>query len=580
MKKIIYILLLSLTFVPSYAQWSSNNTVNNSVVVAPNNQATPKIISDMDGGVIIVWQDNRTNSSSSYGDIYAQRFDRFGVKQWGDTNGLSIAVKPILERYYEICTDGKGGIIILWEDNPSVYNTIVKAQRVAKNGTKLWSDTGYVVASYGNRQATPRVAYDNNGGCYYTYYSSELSSNDYEIKANRLDSLGNNLWGTGNFICQQSGNPSDIAICSTADNGFIAVWGDPRNAIITETDLYAQKVNSSGTVLWQSNGIPVCTKRFSQQYQKVMSDNSGGAYVAWTDRRDSISNDIYVQRLRANGTFAMVDTGVALSHDNFEQYRPELASDMKGGVIVGWFDYRNGPDFPFNIDIYGQRVDSTGNIKWTPNGLNVCDAQYSQINTAIMSDGNYGAVYTWDDRRAGTSIYDIYAQRVDSAGTLLWGVDDAPISIATGNQYKPQIAPAQNGFVICCEDTRNGINNYDVFCQKAMMNGSTILLVENTQGIAPNSFELYQNYPNPFNPSTTIKFTVPELSFTHNVSGKPIQLKVYDILGKEVATLVNMKLNPGTYTYSFNARNLSSGIYFYKLEAGDFSSVKKMTLIK
>ncbi|MFZ4592180.1 MAG: T9SS type A sorting domain-containing protein [Ignavibacteria bacterium] len=572
MKKIIYLLLLSLAFVPAYSQWSSNNTVNNSVAVAPNNQATPKIISDMDGGVIIVWQDNRVNASSSYGDIYAQRFDRFGVKQWGDTNGLPIAVKPILERYYDICTDGKGGIIILWEDNPSIYNTIVKAQRVAKNGTKLWSDTGFVVASYGNRQATPRIAYDYSGGCFYSYYSSEISSNDYEIKANRLDSLGNNLWGTGVSVSQQPGNPSDIAVCRTTDNGFIAVWGDPRNGITTETDLYAQKLNSSGTALWLTNGIPVCTKRFSQQYQKVMEDNNGGAYVAWTDRRDSISNDIYVQRLRANGTFSMVDTAVALSHDNFEQYRSELAPDMKGGVIVAWYDFRNGPDFPFNIDIYGQRIDSTGNIKWNVNGKNICDAQYSQINPAIMSDGNYGAIFTWDDRRAGTSIYDIYAQRVDSAGTLLWGVDDAPISIATGNQYKPQIAPAQNGFVICYEDTRNGISNYDVFCQKAMMSGSTILLVENTQGITPHSFELYQNYPNPFNPSTTIIFSLSEASL--------VKINVYDVTGREVEVLVNERLQSGTYRTHWNGSVNPSGVYFYKLTAGDYSETRKMILIK
>lgn len=579
MRKILTI-LISLSSLLSYAQWSSNNTINNSVVIAPNNQATPKIISDNDGGVIMVWQDNRTNSSSSYGDIYAQRFDKYGFKQWGDSTGLPIAVKPFLERYYEICTDGKGGIIILWEDNPSIYNTIIKAQRVAKNGVKLWSDTGYVVASYGNRQATPRIAYDNNGGCFYSYYSSEISSNDYEIKVNRLDSLGNNLWGTGNFVCQQSGNPSDIAVCTTTDNGFIMVWGDPRNAIITETDLYIQKVNSSGIALWQTNGIPLCTKRFSQQYQKAMPDNNGGAYVAWTDRRDSISNDIYIQRVRANGTFAMVDTAVALSHDDFEQYRSELAPDMKGGVIVAWYDFRNGPAYPFDIDIYGQRVDSTGNIKWNANGLNVCNAPYSQINPAVMSDGNYGAIFTWDDRRAGISIYDIYAQRVDSAGTLKWGADDAPISIASGNQYKPQIAPAENGFVICYEDTRNGISNYDVFCQKALMNGSTVLLLVSNQGEVARNFELLQNYPNPFNPVTTIKFTVPQVSSSRVSGGDIVRLNVYDILGKEVATLVNMKLNPGTYTYSFNARNLSSGIYFYKLEAGDFASVKKMILIK
>lgn len=572
MMKKLFTILITFTSLFSYAQWSSNNSVNNSVVIAPNNQATPKIISDMDGGVIMVWQDNRTNSSSSYGDIYAQRFDKFGFKQWGDSTGLPIAVKPVLERYYDICTDGKGGIIILWEDNPSIYNTIIKAQRVAKNGLKLWSDTGYVVASYGNRQATPRIAYDNNGGCFYSYFSSEISSNDYEIKANRLDSLGNNLWGNGNFVCQQSGNPSDMAVCTTTDNGFIMVWGDPRNAIVSETDLYIQKVNSSGSAIWQTNGIPLCTKRFSQQYQKAMPDNNGGAFVAWTDRRDSISNDIYLQRVRANGTFAMVDTAVALSHDDFEQYRSELASDMKGGVIVAWYDFRNGPSYPFDIDIYGQRVDSTGNIKWTANGLNICNAPYSQINPAVMSDGNFGAIFTWDDRRAGISIYDIYAQRVDSAGVLKWGTDDAPISIANGNQYKPQIAPTENGFVICFEDTRNGISNYDVFCQKALMNGSTVLLVENTFVNTPYGFELYQNYPNPFNPSTTLSFSI---SRTSNVN-----ITVFDLAGREVEVLVNQYLQPGTYRTFWNASSYSSGVYFYKMKAEDYTQTRKMILLK
>ncbi len=572
MKRIIFILLLSLCFASSNAQWSSNNTVNNSVVVMPNNQATPKIISDMDGGVIIVWQDNRANSSSSYGDIYAQRFDRYGVRQWGDTTGLPIAVKPVLERYYDICTDGKGGIIILWEDNPTIYNTIVKGQRVTKFGAKLWSDTGYVIAGTVNRQATPRVSYDNNGGCFYSYYSSEVSSSDYDIKVNRLDSLGNNLWGSGNYVCQIPGNPSDISVCTTTDNCFFMAWGDWRDGITNEADIYAQKVNSSGSVLWQNNGIPVCTKRFTQQYQKVMADNNGGAFVAWTDRRDSISNDIYVQRIRSNGSFAMVDTAVALSHDNFEQYRSELAPDMKGGVIVTWFDYRNGPEYPFNIDIYAQRIDSAGNIKWTPNGLNVCDAQYSQINPAVMSDGNYGAIFTWDDRRAGISVYDIYAQRVDSSGALMWSADDAPISIASGNQYKPQIAPAQNGFVICFEDTRNGISNYDVFCQKAMMNGSTILLVENTQGIIPDGFELFQNYPNPFNPSTAIKFKISEAAM--------VKIIVYDVTGREVEVLVNEKLQSGTYATHWNGSAKPSGVYFCKLSAGDYSDTRKMILLK
>ncbi|MBN2709459.1 MAG: DUF4397 domain-containing protein, partial [Calditrichaceae bacterium] len=85
-------------------------------------------------------------------------------------------------------------------------------------------------------------------------------------------------------------------------------------------------------------------------------------------------------------------------------------------------------------------------------------------------------------------------------------------------------------------------------------------------------FALEQNYPNPFNPSTTIKFSIPSASF--------VTVTIYDILGKEVASLVNEYMQPGSYSYNFNGTNLASGIYLYKIDAGSFKSVKKMTLVK
>ncbi|MEO8211324.1 MAG: YCF48-related protein [bacterium] len=88
----------------------------------------------------------------------------------------------------------------------------------------------------------------------------------------------------------------------------------------------------------------------------------------------------------------------------------------------------------------------------------------------------------------------------------------------------------------------------------------------------PNDFSLSQNYPNPFNPTTNINFSIPKSSF--------VTLKVYDMLGKEVASLVNENLNPGSYYFDFNAANLTSGIYFYKLTTLNFTDIKKMTLLK
>jgi predicted GH43/DUF377 family glycosyl hydrolase len=88
----------------------------------------------------------------------------------------------------------------------------------------------------------------------------------------------------------------------------------------------------------------------------------------------------------------------------------------------------------------------------------------------------------------------------------------------------------------------------------------------------PGNFVLNQNYPNPFNPSTTIKFTLPKTEF--------VELKVYNILGKELATLVSNKLNQGNHTYQFDGRNLASGIYYYQLVTGDYREVKKMILLR
>jgi len=109
--------------------------------------------------------------------------------------------------------------------------------------------------------------------------------------------------------------------------------------------------------------------------------------------------------------------------------------------------------------------------------------------------------------------------------------------------------------------------------------------VKETIPTIPTEFSLSQNYPNPFNPVTTIKYTIPtppasspfrkgrnEVAF--------VTLKVYDILGSEIATLVNQEQNAGSYEVDFNASHLASGIYFYRLQAGSFIGTKKMILLK
>ena len=119
-----------------------------------------------------------------------------------------------------------------------------------------------------------------------------------------------------------------------------------------------------------------------------------------------------------------------------------------------------------------------------------------------------------------------------------------------------------------------------------LLDGSTLVDVnEHQEEYSVLNYELEQNYPNPFNPSTLIKYTIPVVDGKF-ASVTIVMLKVYDILGKEVSTLVNKKQVPGVYTVKFDAANLPTGIYFYKLQihsslqGNDFTQSKKMIFLK
>jgi hypothetical protein len=103
-------------------------------------------------------------------------------------------------------------------------------------------------------------------------------------------------------------------------------------------------------------------------------------------------------------------------------------------------------------------------------------------------------------------------------------------------------------------------------------NGNSITAIKNNLSDSPGEFELFQNYPNPFNPSTKISYYLPSGSF--------VTLKIYDNLGREIKTLVNNYQNQGLHSITFDGKDLSSGIYFYKLKAGDISKTKKLILLK
>ena len=122
-------------------------------------------------------------------------------------------------------------------------------------------------------------------------------------------------------------------------------------------------------------------------------------------------------------------------------------------------------------------------------------------------------------------------------------------------------------------DSKVAAGTYTYRLKQIDFNGSVDYSDEiSVEIIKPLEYVLEQNYPNPFNPSTKIRFQISNIGF--------VSLKVFDVLGKEIATLVNEVISPGSYEYEFDATNLTSGMYFYKMRAGSFIETKKMILLK
>jgi hypothetical protein len=144
---------------------------------------------------------------------------------------------------------------------------------------------------------------------------------------------------------------------------------------------------------------------------------------------------------------------------------------------------------------------------------------------------------------------------------------DLPTSQLNYQWTVPQIA-TENAQVRIVQD--NGGRDYDDISGDFTIQ-ETPTSVE-VRGENPKTFTLHANYPNPFNPSTTIGFSLPRSGY--------VRMKVFNILGETVATLVNEELNVGTYTTQWNASSAASGVYFYRLQAGDFVDTKKLLLLK
>ncbi|MCL5104862.1 MAG: DUF1565 domain-containing protein [Armatimonadetes bacterium] len=404
--------------------------------------STACVVSDGAGGGIIAWLRN----TPSY-QVFAQRISPNGTLLWSNpvqisqaadydyvpkmstdgTGGAYILFGPRVahidssgsllgpgqggidtgtgDNRRDITADGTGSAIITWEN----YNHDIVAQKVNTNLNLVWGSSPRLVSDDPRNEAWPSIAQDGSGGVLITWHAYYIYPGSGQVRVQRLDTNGNSLWTTDGVVVVDStvvGGSQTAwwqygvypAVTSDGSGGAIIAWGDWRNdpTGIGNDDIYVQRVNSSGTPLWQTNGVQLgIYTAGSQRNPRVVSDRQGGAVVAWDDK-GGYSWDISASRLSSSGGILWqqyVYTDFPANPGTTEKLSA-LFYDASGpppiGAIVGW-----SPGSVQKIQIgSGQRP----RIHVTPEGYDFNDGSSWALSKRTIVDAIFAA-------KPGTEIW-------------------------------------------------------------------------------------------------------------------------------------------------------------------------------
>lgn len=364
--------------------------------------------------------------------------------------------------------------------------------------------------------------------------------------------------------------PGSIDLYISSDNG--GTWNvSPNSAFFG--GIYSFAIVNNDRIVAGGNGIMNVSDDNGASWQKRanVTDFSGDPYIVY-----------YITKAYGDEVLAAVSQyGIWVSANNGSSW---------GGVFnqIGTNDiYRMkiNPDSTLYASYRGWVMRSTDfGYSWKTSTLTpsqfVTSITFSKSNAIFVGTTDMGVLKsndnakTWVPANAGIENKAVWFLAFDSSGTLWAGTDSNGVYYSTngGSSWVQQ------------NDGLDDITSVGVFAlpdgyiyavtSPGYIYRSTTKLtdVEDQSTNVPRNFSLSQNYPNPFNPTTTIDYSIPKSGF--------VSLKVYDVLGREVATLVNEGKSPGNYSVVFNASQCSSGIYYYRIRIGSFTEVKKLCLIK
>ncbi|MBN1893697.1 hypothetical protein JW906_04350 [bacterium] len=294
---------------------------------------------------------------------------------------------------------------------------------------------------------------DHDGG-FFAVWQDERGGRT-AVLAQHLDRRGNALWNpAGSAVCTASSGQSLPSLCEDGSGGILVAWQDDRNANL---DIFMQRIRQDGSPAWNPGGVVLCDTVEDQSVPRLLWNGADGAVAVWHDKRHDGIGNLYAQKLSPDGTVQWKSNGAAVTR-LFSGNRAghQICMADRGDVYVAWRDDRTD-----NSNIFIQKLSGDGAAQWTERGKAVAFGESPQISPCLACSGTDVLVF-WQEKRWLDT--DIFAQKMDSDGNALWDADGIPVNSSAGDQTNPAILVNQDGWIFAAwTDGRNG--DSDIFLQ-------------------------------------------------------------------------------------------------------------------
>jgi hypothetical protein len=418
----------------------------------------------------------------------------------------------------------------------------------------------YAVAGYSYNSGTYTLIARFNVGTGAVYTQGYTLGTGTSINYNPRVTSDNTMYTGQTYVYITVSNDTTITSSNHTVRTRLCVIANPFAASFTQTH---RNPSSGRGFWWTQTSAPANSYSYQDVgYFRNGPDNTDVIYVASIFRGTNANNYVFTAWTKDYG---VSNAGNLILTETNPVSRVRLAFNgaiNQNGAMVYLKDYTSNP--AGDVDV---RVQNTNNGGFFTNSWVSSFAEYTSdtasscdIQAVKLANNNFKFAYTV---KGGKCFYTSNTSQTTFSPRQL--VNNFPAGEGYGRvRAGYRITASDSCLSVWSGNTGGGL--YSTYgCDDytgITSNGNNV----------PADFTLSQNYPNPFNPVTNIKFSIPQASF--------VKLVVYDVTGKEVATLVNTNMNAGSFTVDFNASSLASGVYFYRIDTEGFSDVKKMMLIK